>query len=161
MGLRPAEPVEDESVPDELSLIEPIELKEMRVEESSGGGESQGAAGGEKVKEARVGAALEEARLLTEGDCFEAKVAEIRLGRFGEFVPPPRDERFQESYERRKDRMAYLFILETPFGRFRDVLVVSAHRNSRMAQLARCYKTIKVGQRVRVCIENGKPRITC
>ena len=87
MSMRPIE-VEDT---DELDLIEDVarELEERRRERSE--------EGPREVAEARVGKALEEAKLLDEGVCFEGRVLRIELGRFGDFVPPPRDERFRES----------------------------------------------------------------
>ena len=57
--------------------------------------------------------------------------------------------------------MAYRFTVETPVGVIHDTVIISANPNSRMRRLARCYKTIRVGDKVKVCIENGRPRISC
>jgi len=134
--------------PDELEFVEDVARGsgEGRVEERS---------------EARMGRLLKEAKLLAEGVCFEGRVVKIELGRFGEFVPPPDDPERRKSWERRKDRMAYRFTIETNYGTYTDVVVISAHPNSRMFRLARCYDVIRVGDRPSVCVENGKPKLSC
>jgi len=96
-----------------------------------------------------------------EGMCMKCKVVSIRLGKFRDFVPEPEDEERKRIWRRRANRTCFHVILKCGPIEIEDIITVSSHPNSRMYMLSKCYNEIVKGSVVKVCIENGRPRISC
>ena len=106
---------------------------------------------------------VEKALLLAEGDCYEALIEEIELGRLGDFIknPPPQ---YSQNWDMRRNKLAYRFKLVVPEYDLEgyDIITVSARPNSRMHELATCYgSSLTKGAKVYVCVVNGKLKIKC
>lgn len=105
---------------------------------------------------------VKKALFLGEGDCYEALVEKIELGRLMDFIPNP-PQQYADTWEQRKHRLAYRFKVVIPEFDLEgyDIITISAKENSRMSQLRVCYGQIEVGGKVYVCVKNGRLKISC
>ena len=107
---------------------------------------------------------VEQALFFMEGDCYYGIVTRIEIGRLMDFIPSKPRNVDDETWERRKHRLAYRFTIVIPEYDIEghDIIMVSMASNSRMNELARCYRGgLRRGAKVYVCVKDGRLKISC